>query len=98
MFQYWQTPHTIYSYIFALIRGGSEFNCLYITLKEENICNEHEIFGGGEEITKSPADLLSHGIHEILPLVLSPTQMPVYVKLPATGSSTGTYKKEELVC
>lgn len=45
-FQYWQTPHTIYSYIYPLIRGGSELNYSYMTLKEENICNEHQMVRG----------------------------------------------------
>lgn len=57
--------------------------------------------GGGRgawNYKKSPADLLSHGIHEILPLVLSPAKMPVHMKLPTPSSSTGTYNKEELVC
>lgn len=70
-----------------------------MTLKEKKICNEHQIVGAGAGgIIKSPADLLSHGIHEILPLVLSPTKMPVHMKLPTPSSSAGTYNKEELVC
>lgn len=48
-------------------------------------------------MTESPPDLLSHGIHEVLPLVLSPTKMPVHMELPTPSSSTGTYNKEVLV-
>lgn len=51
----------------------------------------------GLEMTESPPDLLSHGIHEVLPLVLSPTKMPVHMELPTPSSSTGTYNKEVLV-
>lgn len=47
---------------------------------------------------KSPADLLSHGIHEILPLVLSATKMSVHVKLPTASSSTGTCNKKGFIC
>lgn len=43
---------------------------------------------------KSCADLLSHGIHEILPLVLSPPEMPVHMELPTPSSSAGTCNKE----
>lgn len=51
---------------------------------------------GAGGVIKGCADLLSHGIHEILPLVLPPAEMPVHVELPAPGSGTGTCNQEEL--
>lgn len=97
-----KTPHITYSYSLPLIRGGLELNYLYMTLKEtKHLQWTPSSWGcrgaGRSGIIKSPADLLSHGIHEILPLVLSPTKMPVHMKLPTPSSGTGTYNKEELV-
>lgn len=39
-------------------------------------------------------DLLRHGIHVVLSLVLSPPQMSVHVELATAGPSTRTYSQE----
>lgn len=39
---------------------------------------------------KHSSDLLSHGVHKILPLVLTPPKMPVHVEFSTASPSTRT--------
>lgn len=96
MFQYWHRHHGSHT-----PTDSSDKGWLRTELFEHDFQRKHRFSTSNKQlgvggVIKSCADLLSHGIHEILPLVLSPTEMPVHVELPTASSSTGTCNREEL--